>query len=119
MGYIHVVHKQQSNFGTFLDDENMKWIKNVCDKNDVKNIGNKFVMVAEAKSDEIKADVDDNEHHYAQLFDYWDRKSTQKIYVPEEYKTLKDEITNNKNDVYLNEEDWNEFMEKATHKYKS
>eukprot|EP01084_Bolivina_argentea_P101853 182537_1 len=83
------------------------------------------------KHDDNKVNIDDNKQpdnidiepligsfEFGELFGYWDSKSSTKKYITPQHKSLKDEVTNNKNEIYINEEAYNEFLQKAKHKHK-
>eukprot|EP01084_Bolivina_argentea_P272700 464373_1 len=70
--------KQKANFGTFFDDENMKWMEDVFSANNVKNISNKFIscpnyglhVITESKQVENET----KEEYVADLSDFLDGK---------------------------------------------
>eukprot|EP01084_Bolivina_argentea_P272701 464374_1 len=76
--------KQKANFGTFFDDENMKWMEDVFSANNVQNISNKFVK-AEIDDEKLYAKPTHNKDLEIMHFYYMDyvqeNESANKEYV--------------------------------------
>eukprot|EP01084_Bolivina_argentea_P293886 505569_1 len=115
--------EKKENYGTILDYYYLRLLQQYFkDKNN--EIYKKIIC---AKREHAKDVFDDDKKQendaeielfqFGELFDYWNGESGGNLYIVPEHKSLKDEVTNSKNDVYINEVVWNEFVNKAKQKY--